>query len=71
MAANRTCLGADSSFAFFGSEFMDRASEQSGEKRRRSLSEDWASVILGLVIVLLVAIVGGVSVPWPLFGVFG
>jgi len=50
---------------------MDQASERNGEKRRRSLSEDWISVILGLAIVLLIAIFGGASIPWPLFGVFG
>ena len=38
-----------------------------------SLSEDWLSVIIGLAVVLVVALVSLFShttIPWPLFGVF-
>lgn len=34
------------------------------------LSEDWVSVIVGLAIVLIVALFGFTSIPWPLFGMF-
>lgn len=43
-----------------------------GEPRRRRVgwSEDWVSVLVGLLVVLLVVLVGLSKVPWPLFGWF-
>ncbi len=37
---------------------------------RNGLSEDWLSVLVGLLVVLLVALGGLARVPWPLFGWF-
>ncbi len=34
------------------------------------LSEDWLSVIIGLVVVLIVALGALTTAPWPLFGWF-
>lgn len=34
------------------------------------LSEDWLSVVIGLVVVLMVALGAMTRVPWPLFGWF-
>jgi hypothetical protein len=36
----------------------------------RKLSEDWLSVIIGLLVVLVVALGALAKVPWPLFGWF-
>ena len=36
---------------------------------RRRLSEDWISVLIGLAVVAVVALIGLTSIPWPLFGV--
>ena len=43
-----------------------------GDPRRvgSRLSEDWLSVLVGLLVVLLVALGGLSKVPWPLFGWF-
>ena len=48
-------------------------SERESERRTRTrckLSEDWLSVLIGLILVVVVALVGATSIPWPLFGVF-
>jgi hypothetical protein len=37
---------------------------------RSGLSEDWLSVLVGLLVVLLVALGGLAKVPWPLLGWF-
>jgi len=50
---------------------MTKSRERGSETRQCRLSEDWVSVILGLAVVALVAILGWTSIPWPLFGVFG
>jgi hypothetical protein len=34
------------------------------------LNEDWLSVLVGLLVVLLIALGGLAKVPWPLFGWF-
>jgi hypothetical protein len=34
------------------------------------LSEDWLSVVIGLLVVLIAALGGIGKVPWPLFGWF-
>jgi len=37
--------------------------------RQSKPSEDWISVIVGLLIVLIVVLLNVTSIPWPLFGV--
>jgi len=37
---------------------------------KSKLSEDWLSVLIGLLVVALVALLGVTSIPWPLFGIF-
>ena len=43
---------------------------QGNERPKTPLSEDWISVIIGLVLVIIVAAFSITSIPWPLFGVF-
>jgi hypothetical protein len=40
------------------------------QRARPRLSEDWLSVIVGLVVVLIAAVGALAKVPWPLFGWF-
>lgn len=49
---------------------MDHKSQQDQTTPKRLLSEDWISVLIGLALVALVALIGLASIPWPLFGVF-
>ncbi len=49
---------------------MDQETSQDQVPVKRRLSEDWLSVVIGLVLVALVALLGITSIPWPLLGVF-
>jgi hypothetical protein len=40
------------------------------QRTPRKLSEDWLSVVIGLLVVLITALGGIVKIPWPLFGWF-
>jgi hypothetical protein len=51
----------------------DKVRWSSMSKPRRTfpaVSEDWLSVVIGLLVVLLAALGGLAKVPWPLFGWF-
>lgn len=49
---------------------MSHQKQQDQPPASPKLSEDWLSVIIGLVIILAVSLFSLVSIPWPLFGVF-
>jgi hypothetical protein len=49
--------------------FMRHSPNREGDHTRPKLSEDWLSVIIGLILVIVVWLFGGAGIPWPLFGV--
>jgi hypothetical protein len=53
-----------------GEKPVSQTNRQNPTPERRRLSEDWISVLIGLVLVALIALFGVTSVPWPLFGLF-
>lgn len=49
---------------------MNQETPKERPSGKRGLSEDWVSVLVGLAVVAVVALLGLSSIPWPLFGVF-
>jgi len=50
-------------------EIMPRPGNRTVRGVVSNLSEDWISVIIGLILVVLVWLLSPTGIPWPLFGV--